>query len=274
MPLRWFSRKSRTIPDHVWTQVLTNLPIVGHLADEDLVRLRALMTAFLAEKHISGAAGFEPDALSRASIAFQACLPALNLGLRAYADFVEVIVYPDQFVVPRRRTDEAGVVHEGLEVLAGEAMDGGPVVLSWADIAPGSHESGGNVTIHEFVHKIDLLDGEADGVPPLAAAKRRAWMRVLEDTYEAFCDALEQAEERIPRSVDPESAAADRYYAALPLDPYAATDPSEFFAVSGEAFFVAPVRLRDAYPVWYRTLCDFFGQDPASACAEGESPPG
>jgi Mlc titration factor MtfA (ptsG expression regulator) len=199
--------------------------MVGHLTDDDLTRLRAMTDAFLAAKHINGAAGFEPDALARASIALQACLPALNLGLRAYADFVEVIVYPDQFLVPRRHTDDAGVVHEGIEALAGEAMDGGPVVLSWADIAPGSHVSGGNVTIHEFVHKIDLLDGEADGVPPLPSARRAHWERLLERTYESFCDALEHVEAQIPRGIDPESAAADRYFATLPLDPYAATDP-------------------------------------------------
>lgn len=245
--------------------------MVGHLTDDDLTRLRAMTDAFLAAKHINGAAGFEPDALARASIALQACLPALNLGLRAYADFVEVIVYPDQFLVPRRHTDDAGVVHEGLEALAGEAMDGGPVVLSWADIAPGSHVSGGNVTIHEFVHKIDLLDGEADGVPPLPSARRAHWERLLERTYESFCDALEHVEAQIPRGIDPESAAADRYFATLPLDPYAATDPSEFFAVCGEAFFVAPLSLREAYPEWYRALSDFFSQDPARAHDNGVS---
>lgn len=265
MPLRWFRRTSRGIADDLWAQVLQSQPLVGHLGAADLTRLRALVDGFLAEKHISGAAGFAPDALVQASIALQACLPALNLGLRAYADFVEVIVYPDQFLVPRRRTDDAGVVHEGIEALAGEAMDGGPVVLSWADIGPGSHETGGNVTIHEFVHKIDLLDGEADGIPPLPAGRHARWVRLLEDTYDAFCDALEHVEAQIPRSVDPESAAADRYYEALPLDPYAATDPSEFFAVSGEAFFVTPVRLKSAYPEWYQALSEFFGQDPAGA---------
>jgi hypothetical protein len=266
MPLPWFSKKTPPqIDDPTWAEVVAGMPFLGHLDDASLQRLRELCEEFLRRKTVSGAQGFEPTPLARAAIAAQACLPVLNLGLAGYDDFVEIVVYPDAFLVPRKRTDDAGVVHESTDVLSGEAMDGGPVVLSWADVASGDRDHGWNVTIHEFVHKLDMADGEPDGIPPLPPARRRRWTAALEEAYEAFCDELDRVEAAIPRHLDPESEEADEYYAQLPLDPYAATDPAEFFAVSGEVFFVAPEVLAEAFPGWYRELAGFFGQDPLDA---------
>ena len=265
MVLPWLSKKQARIDDTLWRNALEAFAFCSHLDEAAQARLRSLCESFLAGKTISGAQGFEPTPQVCTAIALQACLPVLELGLDGYADFVEIVVYPDQFLVPRRHTDDAGVVHESTEALAGEAMDGGPVVLSWADVSPDiepGEQARFNVTIHEFVHKLDMADGEPDGIPPLPPARRRRWARVLQTSYEAFCDELDRVERAIPRHIDPESEAADRWYARLPMDPYAATDPAEFFAVSGEMFFVAPAVLADAYPLWYSELAAFFHQDP------------
>jgi Mlc titration factor MtfA (ptsG expression regulator) len=72
-------------------------------------------------------------------------------------------------------------------------------------------------------------------------------------------------EHELPPGADPDDDEAERYYAHLPLDPYAAQDEGEFFAVSSETFFVDPARLRDAFPDWYRQLATFFRQDPLAA---------
>ena len=74
---------------------------------------------------------------------------------------------------------------------------------------------------------------------------------------------LELVESELPPEVDPDSEAADQYYAHLPLDAYAAQDESEFFAVSSEAFFVEPGRLQTAFPLWYQMLTHFFRQEPS-----------
>jgi Mlc titration factor MtfA (ptsG expression regulator) len=66
----------------------------------------------------------------------------------------------------------------------------------------------------------------------------------------------------LPPTVDPDSEQADPFYAHLPLDAYAGQDAGEFFAVSSEAFFVDPARLRNAFPEWYALLSAFFRQDP------------
>ena len=59
----------------------------------------------------------------------------------------------------------------------------------------------------------------------------------------------------------------DRFFAHLPFDAYAAHDESEFFAVTSEAFFVAPARLQQAFPEWYALLAQFFLQNPLDAGA-------
>jgi Mlc titration factor MtfA (ptsG expression regulator) len=61
--------------------------------------------------------------------------------------------------------------------------------------------------------------------------------------------------------VDPESPEADPYFSELPLDPYAATDHAEFFAVSGEVFFTDPVRLKRTFPDLFSMYRVYFGFD-------------
>jgi len=253
------------IDDAAWRRISGRLPFLAHLDDSERRQLKANCEAFIAEKQFSGAAGFAVDDDVRISIAIQACLPTLHLALRAYRDFVEIVVYPDRFVAPRKQVDEAGVVHEFDDELVGEAMDGGPVVLSWPDADPNGQHAGYNVVIHEFAHKLDLLDGGADGTPPLPAGMRARWTRTMTDAWDDFCARLDALEASIPRHIDPESEAGSAWYDRLPLDPYAATDPGEFFAVASEHFFTAPLPLRRAYPALYELFRDYFRQDPLFA---------
>ena len=119
MRLPWFPRRPQAplIDDADWAQAGAGVPAVALLSAEAQARLRALCDAFLRAKTVSGARGLRVTPLVRATIAVQACLPVLELGLGAYRDFVEIVVYPAQFRVPRRQTDDAGVVHETEEWL-------------------------------------------------------------------------------------------------------------------------------------------------------------
>ena len=207
-------------------------------------KLRQLALLFLAEKDFVGAHDLEVTDAMRLSIAAQACLPILELGLDWYAGWHGIVVYPGDFRVRRREIDEDGVVHEWEDDLAGEAMPGGPVVLSWDALA---HDPAINVVIHEFAHKLDMVNGEADGVPPLhAGMDRRAWLAVFEQAFEGFCDAVDRGKDTW-------------------LDPYAAEHRSEFFAVISEAFFREPQETRRRYPDVYEQLARFYRQDPAAS---------
>jgi Mlc titration factor MtfA (ptsG expression regulator) len=205
-------------------------------------KLRQLALLFLAEKQFVGAHGLEVTEPMRVSIAAQACLPILELGLDWYAGFTGIVVYPGDFRVRRAQTDEDGVVHEWDDELAGEAMPGGPVVLSWDATA---HDPHMNVVIHEFAHKLDMLNGAADGLPPLhPGMQQAAWAAAFEQAYDGFCDAVERGKETW-------------------LDPYAAEHPSEFFAVISEAFFAQAAETRRRYPDVFDQLKLFYKQDPS-----------
>jgi Mlc titration factor MtfA (ptsG expression regulator) len=257
-------RRTVEIDRHAWDALQEELPCVHGLSDSEEARMRELVAAFLSSKTFTGTHGLEPDDRMRLLVAAQACLPVLHLGLGAYDDFVEIVIYPSAFKVRRRITDDDGLVHEFDDTLAGEAMDRGPVVLSWDDIAGSDRDPGMNVVIHEFAHKLDLADGEADGCPPMPAHRRAAWRRTLEAAFDAFVDRVEAVEAAIPAHVDPEDETADAWYSTLPLDPYAATDEAEFFAVAVEAFFVDPEVLADAFPALYVNFSSYFRQDPRS----------
>ena len=226
------------IDDALWQRATTELPFIPR-SD----KLRELALLFLAEKHFSGAHELEVTDHMRVSIAAQACVPILELGLDWYSGFTGIVVYPGDFRVRRVEADEHGVVHEWDDELAGEAMPGGPVVLSWDAAANDPHI---NVVIHEFVHKIDMLNGLADGMPPLhAGMDGAAWTAAFKDAYDGFCDAVERGRDTW-------------------LDPYAAEHPSEFFAVISEAFFEQPGETRRRYPDVYGQLARFYRQDPAN----------
>ena len=263
------------IPDALWEDTARALPCVGELSADENARLRGLAGRLLNEKEMSAAGSLELTAAMQVSIAAQACLPILNLGLDWYRGWTSIIVYPGEFVVPRSVADIDGVVHEYSEPITGEAWEGGPLLLSWEDAQRSATDSGAaySVVIHEFVHKIDLLDGAADGRPPLSrdlhrGIDARRWNDVRDDAYERFLSELELIESELPEGVDPDSDAADPYYARLPFDAYAAQDEAEFFAVSSEAFFVNPKLLQCAFPAWYALLSEFFLQDPLARRAE------
>jgi len=270
------------IPDDLWQQALAALPCAARLDETDRERLRALCGELLAAKEMAAADDFELTAAIQVRIAVQACLPILNLGSDWYRGWTSIVVYPSDFVAPRRITDDDGVVHEYDEPVSGEAWEGGPVVVAWDadEVRPARDHWCHNVVIHEFTHKLDMLNGDADGVPPFdprlhAGLDARQWRRTLADAFGRFSAELDLIEAELPATLDPDSDAARPYYAHLPLDPYAAHDEGEFFAVSSEQFFVDPQRLVRAFPEWYAALTRFFRQDPLAHAHSpaGELPP-
>ncbi len=246
-------------PDADWNQVLHAYPFLARLDRGERLRLREMVSLFCAHKEFAGAGGFEVTLATQLAIAAQACLPVLNLDLSLYAGWHGVVVYAGEVVARRETTDEDGVVHIYDEVISGEAMPGGPVVLSWEDVTlAGSIEAPAyNVVIHEFAHKIDMLKGEATGVPPFLPAFHqgidgRGFEAAMQQAYQSFVAEVQRWE-----------AADDGDDRDAPLlDPYAAEHPAEFFAVLSEAFFTKPQVVADEFPELYRLLASYYRQDP------------
>ena len=243
--------RNAALPDALWNEARNALPFLAVYSDEELARLRDLVVLFLDAKSIVGAQGHEVTPLQRTIIAIQACVLVLNLDLELFDGFENVVVYPGEFVPGWEYEDEYGVVHRRDDALAGEAMEGGPVILSWPDVADSADwdETQMNLVIHEFAHKIDMSDGGANGAPPLRdSAARLDWQRVMRAAYADFVRRVDAGEETA-------------------IDPYAAESPEEFFAVLSEVFFAEPTLLRDEYPDVYHEFARFYRQDLAQRYA-------
>lgn len=251
---RWRERREsaaltrRAVPDLLWRRTLKRFPFLPHGEAEGETELRRLTSLFLDAKEFSGAHGLVVSDDMAVAIAAQACLPVLALGLERYHGFVGIVVHPGQARVRRSICDEDGIIHEYEEVLSGEAVHGGPVMLSWRDVRSAGAKAAlaYNVVVHEFAHVLDMADGVADGVPVLPPGiTHSAWTTTLSHEYELFCSRVDAGEETA-------------------LDPYGAEAPDEFFAVASEAFFVAPGKMLTEHPAFYELLRAYYRQDTAA----------
>jgi hypothetical protein len=242
-------RVRRTVARHpidesLWRGALQRCAPARRLGASDQAALRVLATLFLQDKSLEPVRGLALDDADRVLLATHACLPILKLGMDWYDGWHSVIVYPDAFIPRRTRIDAAGVAHETSTLMAGEAWGRGPVILSWADVLNAGKKPGHNVVIHEMAHKLDLLNGEANGFPPLhRRMDRRMWPQVFSSAWERLKDDQRNGIE-------------------LPMDPYALESPAEFFAVASEQFFESPANLRQHLPELYRQLELFYRQHP------------
>lgn len=219
------------------------------LDDAERAKLRALIQVFIAEKYWEGAGGLELTDEIRVTIAAEACLLLLGLPHNYYKNVETIIVYPSTVVPPERRLgffETATAPVESSHPIIGQAFHQGPVIIIWdAALQGGRHpELGHNVIYHEFAHKLDMLDGAADGTPPLRdRAEYRDWVKTCASEYL-----------RLKRD-------ADRGKKTF-LSAYGATNEAEFFAVATEQFFDQPqVMIRHA-PELYRVLKEYYRQDP------------
>jgi len=251
----WYRRhilEDQCIPDDVWENALGRLRFLHGLTPVELACLRELVTSFLNSKQINGAHGLVITDEMRLLIAAQACVLVLNLDLDYYDGWVEVIVYPGGFVREYEYVDEDGVVHHGSESLSGESWLDGPVILSWEDTAAVAGTGAGyNLVIHEFAHKLDMLNGDANGFPPLHGdMSRQAWSEAFSKAYADFCQSVDEND-------------------VVDIDPYAAESPAEFFAVLSEGFFEMPLSVKAQFAAVYEQLALFYRQDPAKRWSIG-----
>jgi hypothetical protein len=238
--------------------IARNVPVRARLPAELAARHDALVNAFLAEKEFVGCNGLVVTDEMRATIAALACL--LVLGRRGHYDELHsILVYPSAFWVEDEVEDEAGVVEKRRRDLSGEAWESSRIILSWEDVLESAHRpnEGYNVALHEFAHYLDA-EGLGLAAPPAASDLHRdsgtatksavrpldAWAADLTTEFESLLDAVDRGEHTF-------------------LDPYAAEDVAEFFAVASEDFIERAAELRSAHPRLYALLQEFYGTDPA-----------
>jgi Mlc titration factor MtfA (ptsG expression regulator) len=249
--MNWFAHWRRTrilkrhlVPRSAFQTAIEHLPILHGLSAAELDHLHETASLFLHGKSFSAAGGADVDDNTQLKIALQACLLTLHLDESSYKGWNEIILYPDEFLRQHEVIDEAGVVHRSRDILAGESWLGGPLVLSMADVETSGLADGVNVVLHEFAHKLDMLNGDANGFPPLHRGMNSAeWARDFSTAYEDLCARIDAGEKTA-------------------IDPYAASDPAEFFAVLSEIFFETPALLHREYPAVYQQMRLFYRQHP------------
>ena len=153
-----------------------------------------------------------------------------------------IIVFPH----PIRRESQDGLIVGRESHHAGEAWQGGQVVLSWQDVVSDSRNpsDGHNLVIHEFAHCLDGLDGEMGGSLNFEdSATIERWQQVCASEFEALSVAAQRGQTTV-------------------LDYYGATNMAEFFAVSSETFFEKPRQLKQEHSELFDLLVEYYRVDP------------
>ncbi len=235
-----------------WHGILrVRVPHLAWLDDAEAAHLRELVQVFVAEKHWEGAAGLVLDDEIRVTIAAQACLLILGLEHALYRQVESIVVYPYTVVVPPPKPGffaPGGTLPPAGVPIHGQAFARGPVILVWDAVRRGAANptDGRNVVYHEFAHKLDMLSGSADGVPPLHdRATYDRWVEVFTQEYEELRRRTERG--------------ASSY-----LGTYALTNGAEFFAVASEHFFEQPLEMQRDHGAMYELMRDFYRQDTAA----------
>lgn len=247
--MKWFDHlrilhalKYHPIPHDVWGALMREAEIFSGLSAVEKAHLRELTTLFLYRKTLNGVQGLDLATEMRVTIAAQACLLVLKLGLNYFDGWIEVVIYPEAFRVVRDKTDATGLVSQEAHTLSGESWSRGPVILSWDDVI--TARPGHNVVVHEFAHKLDMLNGSANGMPPLHGnMDRKQWTDIFSHAYEHLQQQLV-------------------HHKHLGINSYGVTAPAEFFAVLTEYFFTAPNILLDGLPDVYDQLVLYYRQNP------------
>ena len=242
--MSWFRR--RGLPPDGVTTIAQHLPFWSLLDEGEQQRLLQITDELLARKRWEAARGFALDDTIRVLIAAQAALLVLELGTDQYRQVSGIVVHPSTVMTTGVRPGPSpGTVTSDPLAVLGLAQDRrGPVVLAWDQVLTGAHreEPGHNVVLHEFAHKLDMLDGSIDGTPLVPRDLRADWVRVCTGVY-------------------------DDLVAGAPRPPmrwYGATNPGEFFAVATEVFFEQAGELAAYEPELYGVLSRFYRQDPAA----------
>lgn len=263
--LPWFTarrRKKLTAAPFppAWEEIIRrNVAHYCRLDEDERKQLRALIQVFIVEKFWEGAGGLALTDEIRVTVSAQACLLLLGLEHNYYRNVLTIIVYPSTVMAPARRPGVFEIVLTPIEPgqpILGQAFRQGPVIIIWdAALRGGRHpDLGHNVVYHEFAHKLDMLDGAADGTPPLRdRAEYRDWVATCSAEYLRLRHDAEHDRKSF-------------------LDAYGATSEAEFFAVATEQFFDQPRQMVQQAPELYRVLKAYYRQDPLSrldrnACA-------
>ena len=244
----WFKNRRRkkilaaSFPESWALHFNRNVRLTWDLPPESITTLEQLTKVFVAEKHWEGCEGIVVTEEMKVTVAAQACLMLLGVNDFYFDNVSTILLYPKAF----RRDISDGTSQ--VSHRAGEAWQGGPIVLSWKDALKGgrNEDDGKNVVIHEFAHALDGLDGEMGGnVMFDDESTSQQWQAIVDREFAELTAAKQRGTNTL-------------------LDHYGATNKAEFFAVASETFFEQPHEVMQEHRDLFRLLRIYYRVDPTT----------
>lgn len=247
--------KQSKIPLKLWHKTIAKMPLMQRYRSSERMKIRLLAGEVLRVKAIIPVQGMVLTDEIRIMLATQVAIMVFGLessedelSLDWLRNWNQIVVYPTPFRNGRENllsVDGFLVSWAGVE--SGETQYQGGIIIDWQDDEPHPlHRHANQVLMHEMAHKLDMLDGRINGHPTLHAyMNEKVWFEAFEAAYEHLNKQLELGKKAA-------------------INPYAATNAAEFFAVMTEYFFEAPQVLNRNYPKVYQQLVLFYQQDPLS----------
>lgn len=211
----------------------------NNLSADDKAYFIDKIEQFLDAVRIEGV-GLEVNDIDRLMVASSAVIPIFRFKDWTYRNVTNVLLYPDTF---DKDYQFEGSDDRNIMGMVGSGYMNGQMILSRAALQKGFSKNNGkqNTGIHEFVHLLDKADGATDGIPEgfLPHEYIKPWVQMMHQEINKI-----------------QAGHSD-------IDPYAATNEAEFFAVVSEYFFEKPDQLQAKHPELYALLSKTFGQDLA-----------
>lgn len=232
-------RPVQTFPKN-WESLLSkHVLFYRNLSSSEKKRFRNRMMRFLSEVYVE-AVQTELEDLDKILVAASAVIPVFGFKEWHYNNLSGIIIYPDNF------NEDLEFEHHGekriISGLVGSGRFENQMILSRKALRHGFENDTDkeNTSVHEFVHLIDKMDGEADGVPERLLQRQyiTPWLKLMHDEMEA----INNNESDIRK--------------------YGGTSEVEFLAVASEYFFERPDLFKKKHPGLYEMLEKCFQQDP------------
>jgi Mlc titration factor MtfA (ptsG expression regulator) len=206
------------------------------LNEEDKTLFNQRISLFLQTTKVE-AGQFEVTDEDRLLVAASAIIPVWGFPRWHYFNLKCVFLLPGAF----NEDFVCGTINSRITGMVGTGPMSGKMALSRPDLYSGFENSRDkhNVGIHEFVHLVDMADGECDGYPE--RFKEYPFSIPWFDMVEKKTREIHNSESNIRN--------------------YGATNRAEFFAVTSEYFFERPKMLKQKHPHLFSVLTDFYRQD-------------
>lgn len=206
------------------------------LTESDKVIFEKRVRLFLETTPVE-AGQFEVSDKDRLLVASSAIIPVWGFPEWHYFNVKKVFLLPASF----NEQFECGQPDSLITGMVGTGAMSGKLALSQPALHLGfkNTKDKQNVGIHEFVHLVDMADGDCDGFPERLKK------------YAFSIPWFELVEKKIA-GIDSNSSN---------IRDYGATNKAEFLAVTSEYFFERPMMMKKRHPKLYQALSGFYQQD-------------